>query len=87
MPQAEDPDEVKRLLEEARRRQESPYLIPWADLLELDAEMDRRFGERMAGVAEYDRIAVREIPKRFAAVGLQVIRTDSIASVSAPRLS
>jgi hypothetical protein len=82
MPQAEDPDEVKRLLEEARRRKESPYLIPWADLLELDAEMDRRFGERMAGVAEYDRIAVREIPKRLAAVGLRVIRTDTIARVA-----
>ncbi|MGO9354128.1 MAG: NAD-binding protein [Mycobacterium sp.] len=82
MPQADDPDEVKRLLEEARRRKESPYLIPWADLLELDAEMDRRFGKRMAGVAEYDRIAVREIPKRLADVGLQVIRTDTIARVA-----
>jgi hypothetical protein len=82
MPEAEDPDEVKRLLEEARRRKESPYLIPWADLLEQDAEMDRRFGERMEGVAEYDRIAVREIPDRLGAVGLQVIRMDTIAGVA-----
>jgi hypothetical protein len=82
MPEAEDPEEVKRLLEKARRRKDSPYLIPWADLLELDAEMDRRFGERMAGAAEYDRIAVREIPERLAAVGLQVIRMDTIAGVA-----
>jgi hypothetical protein len=82
MPDAEDPDEVKRLLEKARRRKESPYLISWTDLLELDAEMDRRFAEGMAGAAEYDRIAVREIPDRLAAVGLQVIRMDTIAGVA-----
>ena len=52
IPQTDDEDEVNRLLEEAKRRKESPYLIPWADLLELDAEMDRRFGERMAGIAD-----------------------------------
>lgn len=82
IPQAEDPDDVKRLLDEAKRRKESPYLIPWADLLELDAEMDRRFGEQMDGIAEYDRDAVREIPNRLAAVGLQVIRMDTIAGVA-----
>jgi hypothetical protein len=82
MPKADDEDEVNRLLEEAKRRKESPYLIPWADLLELDAEMDRRFGERMAGIAELDRIVVREIPERLAAVGLQVIRMNTIAGVA-----
>lgn len=83
MPDAADPDDVKRLLEEARRRKESPYLIPWADLLEQDAEMDRRFGGQMAGTAEYDRIAVREIPERLASVGLQVIRMDTVGGVAA----
>lgn len=82
IPQTDDEDEVNRLLEEAKRRKESPYLIPWADLLELDAEMDRRFGERMAGIAELDRIAVREIPTRLAAVGLQVLRMDPTAGMA-----
>jgi TrkA-N domain len=80
MPQADDPDEVMRVLEKARRSKKSPYLIPWADLLELDAEVDRRYGGRVAGVADYDRDAVEEIPKRLAAVGLQVIRTDTAAA-------
>jgi hypothetical protein len=86
MPDAEDPDEVMRLLEEARRRKEHPCLIPWADLLELDAEMDRRFGERMARFAELDRIAVREIPERLAAVGLHVIRMDTTAGVATKQI-
>ncbi len=80
MPNDEDPETVKHLLEEARLRKETPYLLPWPQLLELDAGMHRRFGDRMAGVAEYDRIAVAEIPHRLAAVGLQVIRTQSAAS-------
>jgi TrkA-N domain len=82
MPQAETADEVMRLLEEARRRKEHPCLIPWAELLELDAEMDRRFGERMARFAELDRIPVREIPERLASVGMQVIRMDNITGVA-----
>jgi voltage-gated potassium channel Kch len=81
MPQADNADEVERLLDEARGRKESPYLIPWADLLELDAEMDRRFG--MEAIAEYDRIAIREIPERLASVGLHVIRVDQIAGMAA----
>jgi hypothetical protein len=76
-----------RLLEQARTRKEHPCLIPWADLLELDAEMDRRFGERMARFAELDRIAVREIPERLAAVGLHVIRMDTTAGVAATQTS
>ena len=82
MPEAEDPDEVMRLLEQARRRKEHPCLIPWAELLELDAELYRRFGERMARFVELDRDAVREIPERLAAVGLQVIRMDATAGVA-----
>lgn len=82
MPDAEDPDEVMRLLEQARSRKEHPCLISWTDLLELDAEMERRFGKRMARFAELDRIAVREIPDRLAAVGLHVIRMDATAGVA-----
>jgi voltage-gated potassium channel Kch len=82
MPNAEDPDEVMRLLEQARSRKEHPCLVPWADLLALDAEMDRRFGDRMARFAEYDRIAVREIPERLAAVGLNVIRMGTTAGMA-----
>jgi hypothetical protein len=80
MPDAEDLDEVNRLLEGAKRRKESPYLISWADLVELDAEMDRRFGNRWGSIADLDRDAVREIPGRLASVGLQVIRMDTIAA-------
>jgi hypothetical protein len=87
IPDAEDLDEVNRLLEEAKRRKESPYLIPWADLLELDAEMYRRFGNRWGSIAELDRDAVREIPERLASVGLQVIRMDTIAVVATKQTS
>jgi TrkA-N domain len=65
-------EEVKRLVEEAKLRKESPYMIPWED---LDAD-----------IAEYDRVFVREIPQLLADVGLQVIRTDTAAAASpAPR--
>jgi hypothetical protein len=66
MPKADDEDEVNRLLEEAKRRKESPYLIPWADLLELYPK-----------VAEYDRLLMRKIPARLASFGLQAIRTET----------
>jgi len=82
MPDAEDLDEVNRVLEEAKRRKESPYLISWADLVELDAEMDRRFGNRWGSIADLDRDAVREIPERLAFVGLQVIRMDTTAAMA-----
>jgi hypothetical protein len=81
MPDSEDPEEVKDLLEEAKRRKESPYLISWEDLLKLDAEIQERYGGQITGVADLDRDAVREIPKRLAAIGLQVIRTDTTAPV------
>jgi hypothetical protein len=82
MPDAEDLDEVNRLLEEAKRRKETPYMISWEDLLELDAEMDRRSANGWGSIADLDRDAVREIPERLAAVGLQVIRMDTIAGVA-----
>jgi hypothetical protein len=75
MPVGKDDEEVKRLVEEAKLRKESPYMIPWQDLLDLDAD-----------IAEYDRVFVREIPQLLAGVGLQVIRTDTAATaLAAPR--
>ena len=63
MPVGKDDKEVKRLLEEAKLRKESPYLIPWEDLLDQYPE-----------IAEWDRVFVREIPELLASVGLQVVR-------------
>jgi len=75
IPVGKDDKEVKRLVEEAKLRKESPYMIPWQDLLDLDAD-----------IAEYDRVFVREIPQLLAGVGLQVIRTDTATPASpAPR--
>ncbi len=68
MPQADDPEQVKLLLEEARRRKETPYLLPWDELLRLYPD-----------IAEYDRMFVRRIPTILASVGLQVIRTPTAA--------
>lgn len=64
-PDAEDPDEAKRLLEQAKRRKETPYLLPWPELVEKYKE-----------IAEYDRGFVREIPKILAMAGMQIVRTD-----------
>jgi hypothetical protein len=64
MPVGTDEHDLKRLLEEAKRRQESPYMISWQDLL-----------EQYPDIAEYDRVFVREIPQLLAGVGLQVTRT------------
>ena len=72
MPKTDDEDEAERILEQAKRRKESPYLIPWPDLLELYPK-----------IAEYDRLMVREIPNRLASVGLQAIRTDTTATPAA----
>jgi hypothetical protein len=75
IPVGKDDKEVKRLVEEAKLRKESPYMIPWQDLLDLDAD-----------IAEYDGVLVREIPQLLAGVGLQVIRTDTATTASpAPR--
>jgi hypothetical protein len=74
MPKADDEDEAKRLLEGARRRKESPYLIPWADLLKLYPD-----------IAEYDRMFVRQIPDRLASFGLQAIRTETTATPAATK--
>lgn len=65
-PKADNEDKANRLLEEAKRRKETPYLVGWADLLKLYPE-----------IAEYDRKFVREIPDRLASSGLQVIRTET----------
>src|SRR6202007_30108 len=73
-PDVEDPEEVTDLLEEAKRRKESPYLISWEDLLKLDAEVEERYGGEIKGVADLDRIAVQEIPNRLAAVGREGVR-------------
>ena len=71
MPVGKDDEDTKRLLEEAKLRRESPYMIPWKDLLRLYPD-----------IAEYDRIFVREIPQLLAGVGLQVIRTDPATTAS-----
>jgi hypothetical protein len=74
MPKADDDDKGKRLLEEAGRRKESPYLVPWTDLLKLYPD-----------IAEYDRMFVRQIPDRLASIGLQAIRTGTTATMPATR--
>jgi TrkA-N domain len=71
MPVGENEDDTKRLLKEAKGRKESPYLIPWPDLL-----------EQYPDIAEYDRIFVRDIPQFVASVGLQVIRTGTPDAVA-----
>ncbi len=55
---------TKRLLEEAKLRKESPYMISWQNLL-----------DPYPHIAEYDRMFVRKIPQLLAGAGLQVIRT------------
>jgi hypothetical protein len=47
--------------EEAKRRKQSPHLVAFKDL--------------PPKIADYDRIFVREMPRRLASGGLQVIRT------------
>lgn len=71
MPAVDDEDEAKRIVDEAKYKKESPYLIPWADMLELYPD-----------IAEYDRIFVREIPDRLASAGLQAIRTETTATLA-----
>jgi TrkA-N domain len=71
MPVGKDDEEVKGLVEEAKRRKESPYLISWGDLLDQYPE-----------IAEYDRVFIREIPELLASVGLQVVRTDTATTAS-----
>jgi TrkA-N domain len=72
MPVGKDEAEITRLLEEAKLRKESPYLIPWDDLLAKYPE-----------IANYDRIFVRGIPDLLASVGLRVIRTDTKTTLPA----
>jgi hypothetical protein len=76
MPVGKDDKEVKQLLEEAKLRKESPYLISWEELKKLYPD-----------VAEWDRVFVRAIPDLLASVGLQVIRNDTETAASAARLA
>lgn len=71
MPVADTEEERKRLVEEAKARKESPYLISWEDLL-----------ARYSKTAELDRMFVREIPDLLASVGLRVVRTDEKATLA-----
>jgi hypothetical protein len=66
LPRADDPAEAKRMLEEAKRRKETPYLLEWEKLLDLYPD-----------IAEWDRMFVREYPAILASVGLQVIRVHA----------
>jgi hypothetical protein len=68
MPEGRDQKEVNQLLEAAKRRKQSPYLIPWEDL---------EF--RYLKVANYDRMFVREIPSLLASAGLQAVRKPPVA--------
>ncbi len=72
MPVGKDEAETKRLVEEAKLRKESPYLMSWDDLV-----------HRYPEIADYDRIFVRGIPDLLASVGLRVIRTDTKATLRA----
>lgn len=72
MPVGKDDEEVKQLVEEAKLRKESPYLMSWEDLL-----------IRYPKIAEYDRVFVREIPELVASVGLQVVRKATATTASA----
>jgi hypothetical protein len=71
MPQGSNPEEVKELLEAAKRRRQSPYLIPWEKL-------DHNYPT----IANYDRMFVREIPIMLARAGLQVVRKRPVAAES-----
>jgi hypothetical protein len=73
MPVGTDEHDAKRLLEEAKLRKESPYMISWQDLL-----------DQYPGIAEYDRMFVREIPQLLAGVGLQVETPASPAQQPMP---
>lgn len=65
LPESDEPVEAKRMLEQAKRRKETPYLLPWPELLTAYPK-----------IAELDRILVREIPKVLALAGMQLVRTD-----------
>jgi hypothetical protein len=56
----DDPANARPLMEEAKRRKQTPYLVPWEQLPPDSAEIDR--------------LSVRAIPAVLASVGLQVMR-------------
>ena len=59
----DDPEKARQLMEQAERRKETPYLVPWAQL--------------PPEIAEFDRLSVRAIPAVLASAGLQVMRHPS----------
>jgi hypothetical protein len=71
MPEFDDPDEVTRLLQEAKRPKQSPYLISWKQL-----EHD------FPDIADLDRMFVRDIPQLLAGAGLQVVRKKAPSAES-----
>jgi hypothetical protein len=60
MPKGKDDEDTEQLLEAAKLRKQSPYLVPFKDL--------------PTAIADYDRDFVREIPALLATVGLQITR-------------
>jgi hypothetical protein len=58
----DDPEDARQT-EQAKRRKETPYLVPWEQL--------------PPEIAEVDRLSVRAIPAVLASAGLQVMRTQS----------
>jgi mRNA-degrading endonuclease toxin of MazEF toxin-antitoxin module len=60
MPKGKDDEDTEQLLEAAKLRKQSPYLVPFKDLPKA--------------IADYDRDFVREIPALLDTVGLQITR-------------
>lgn len=62
LPKVDDPEEEKRLRDDAKRRKQTEYLVSWEDL--------------PPDIAEYDSMFVRAIPDILASAGLQIVRTN-----------
>jgi hypothetical protein len=60
LPQGIGEPEEKRLIEEGKRRKQTPYLVSWEQL--------------PADIAEWDAVFVRAIPEILALAGMQVVR-------------
>ncbi|BBZ46469.1 NAD-binding protein [Mycobacterium parmense] len=74
MPEVSDPRERERMVEEAKRRKQTPYLLSWDRLVSLYPR-----------IAETDRIFARAIPSILCLAGMEVVRTDRPTPTSARR--
>jgi hypothetical protein len=64
----DEPADAGQLMEQAKRRKKTPYLVPWEQL--------------PPDVADFDRLSVRAIPAVLASAGLQVMRPYPSASLA-----